>query len=74
MVTADGLSAAQVPAITLSTAAVLFPERRIGCFEPGCEADVLVLQEDPMADIRVLRRIDRRVMAGQEIPASAEPA
>jgi hypothetical protein len=25
----------------------LFPKRRIGCFEAGCEADFLVLSADP---------------------------
>ena len=53
----------------LATGARLFPERRIGCFETGCEADFLVLNADPIVDVRALRAIDRRIMAGAEVVA-----
>lgn len=53
----------------LATGARLFPERRIGCFEAGCEADFLVLDADPIADVRALRAINRRIMAGVEVVA-----
>ena len=51
----------------LSTAARLFPDRRIGCLHPGCEADFLILEADPTEDIRALRRIAGRVMQGVDL-------
>lgn len=50
--------------IVLATGKHLFPDRRIGCFDAGCEADFLVLRNDPLADIKALRSIDMRIMAG----------
>ena len=67
LVTANGLSPQTVASIVFSTGAVLFPERRIGCFEPGCEADFLVLREDPTLDIRALRSLERRVLGGRDL-------
>lgn len=57
--------------VALGTGAKLFPERRIGCFEAGCEADFLVLDADPTIDVRALRSIRQRVMAGAELAAPA---
>lgn len=51
-------------AVVLETGALLFPERRIGCFDVGCEADFLILEADPTHDVRALRRIETRVMQG----------
>lgn len=59
---------------TFATGARLFPDRRIGCFARGCEADFLVLDGDPTADITALRRIARRVKAGRAVEAAASPA
>lgn len=67
LVEANGVAARDVASIVFTTGAILFPERRIGCFDPGCEADFLVLAADPSADIRALRRIERRVMAGRDV-------
>jgi imidazolonepropionase-like amidohydrolase len=61
---------AEAARATLSTGARLFPERRIGCFARGCEADFLVLDGDPTADIASLRKITRRVKAGREVVAA----
>lgn len=61
---------AEAARATFATGARLFPERRIGCFARGCEADFLVLDGDPTADIKALRRIARRVKAGREVAAS----
>lgn len=58
---------------TLETGARLFPNRRIGCFEAGCEADFLVLRENPLADVRALRSISLRIKAGNEVGASTAP-
>jgi len=69
LVRIGALTAREAAVVALGTGAKLFPERRIGCFEPGCEADFLVLDADPMRDIRALRSIRRRVMAGAELKA-----
>lgn len=58
---------AEAARATFATGARLFPKRRIGCFARGCEADFLVLDADPTADIAALRRIVRRVKAGREV-------
>ncbi|PAX08765.1 hypothetical protein CKY28_05235 [Sphingomonas lenta] len=56
--------------IVLGTGALLFPERRIGCFRAGCEADFLVLGGDPTRDVKALRLITDRVKAGRRIPVA----
>ncbi|MBB5744513.1 amidohydrolase family protein [Brevundimonas variabilis] len=68
LVRENGLSPHAVATMVFDTGPVLFPERRIGCFEPGCEADFLVLEADPTADISALRQIRRTVLAGVELP------
>lgn len=60
--------------MVLGTGARLFPERRVGCLDAGCEADFLVLAADPTADIKALRAIERRVMQGRELPGPVEKA
>lgn len=70
LATHGGLTSAEVAGIVFGTGPVLFPERRIGCFDPGCEADFLVLRADPTTDIRALRQIDRRVMGGVDLDAA----
>ena len=57
--------------IVLETGSKLFPERRIGCFEPGCEADFLVLAEDPSRDLTALRKIVRAVKGGIRLTFAA---
>jgi imidazolonepropionase-like amidohydrolase len=58
---------AETTRIVLDTGRRLFPERRIGCLQPGCEADFLVLGADPNRDVRNLRAIRTAVKAGQKI-------
>ena len=53
-----------------ATGRFLFPERRIQCFRPGCEADFLVLARDPLADgVAALEAIELRVKAGAVLEA-----
>jgi imidazolonepropionase-like amidohydrolase len=59
-----GMTTAQALIETLATGKRMFPRRRLGCFDVGCEADFLVLSVDPSKDIRGLRRIERIVKAG----------
>lgn len=35
----------------------IFPGRRIGCLDPGCEADFLALRRDPVTDLAATREI-----------------
>ncbi|MEM9232814.1 MAG: amidohydrolase family protein [Pseudomonadota bacterium] len=53
----------------LSTASYLYPDRKIGEFRPGYEADFLVLDENPLEDIGHLNSISVRVKAGNIITA-----
>ncbi|HZF42326.1 MAG TPA: amidohydrolase family protein [Sphingomonadaceae bacterium] len=69
LVEIGAMTDAQTAAVALNTAALMFTERRVGCLQTGCEADFLVLGADPAADVRNLRRIERRIMQGRELPA-----
>jgi len=69
----NALAPGDLVRIVLGTGRHLFPDRRIGCFDTGCEADFLVLREDPLADIRKLRSIEMRIKAGKLLePSLAE--
>ncbi|MGE3929407.1 MAG: amidohydrolase family protein [Hyphomonadaceae bacterium] len=61
----------QLLRIALETGRRMFPARRIGCFDVGCEADFLTLRENPMQDLRALRTIETRIKAGRALPAPA---
>lgn len=65
--TIGGLTRAQAVATLTDGASFLFPERRLSCFDTGCEADFLVLEGDPSADLEALRRIAHRIKGGQEL-------
>lgn len=65
MVGIGGLTTREALTTVFQTGRYLFPDRRIGCFEPGCEADFLTLRADPSHDITVLRQIERRIKAGE---------
>lgn len=72
---------------TQDTPRALFPGRRIGCFDPGCEASFLVLGDDPIADLgqidmpmlrvkqgRLLTRLaDVAASSSQAVASTAEP-
>ena len=59
---------------TVSTPLALFPERRLGCFEPGCEASFLVLASDPLQDPDALSKPVLRVKQGRQLlPAATQP-
>ena len=58
-----------------TTARYLFPDRRIQCFAPGCEADFLVLGTSPEAGVAALEDIEMRVKAGRLLePPAPKPA
>lgn len=52
---------------TRETARMIFPERRVGCLESGCEASFLVLDDDPLEDFSAIRRIRLRVKEGRHL-------
>lgn len=49
---------------SMATPRAIFPGRRIGCFEAGCEASFLALSGDPRADFSNVQRIERRMKQG----------
>ena len=65
----DGLGVLDRPALlrlaTVSTPQALFPKRRLGCFEPGCEASFLLLSSNPLNDLDAISRIQLRVKQGR---------
>lgn len=65
-----GMTPPEAARVVFETGAWLFPERRIGCFQSGCEADFLVLSSDPTLDIRSLRSIEHRYKAGKVLTLS----
>lgn len=59
---------------TQDTPRALFPGRKIGCFEPGCEASFLVLGDDPLADLTQIDRPMLRVKQGRLLTRLADVA
>lgn len=59
---------------TQDTPRALFPQRRLGCFEPGCEASFLLLGGDPLADLAQLDMPLLRVKQGRLLTRLAEVA
>lgn len=73
---------------TQDTPRALFPGRRLGCFDAGCEASFLLLGGDPLADLsqvnmpllrvkqgRLLTRLaDVAASSAQAVASTAEPA
>ncbi len=50
---------------TRDTPRAIFPKRRLGCFEPGCEASFLLLSGDPLSDLAVVDKPLLRVKQGR---------
>ena len=60
-----GMSEREVlTAATLENARILKQEERLGSVEPGRVADLVILDADPLADIRNSRRVSRVVHTG----------
>jgi len=53
---------------TETTAAAIYPHRKIGKLREGYEASFLVLAGDPLADFANVTRITRRVKQGHRLP------
>jgi hypothetical protein len=50
-----------------TTPRAIFPDRDIGCLIPGCEASFLVLEADPLQDVRNLTRLRLAVKEGRPL-------
>ena len=59
---------------TQDTPRALFPGRRLGCFDPGCEASFLLLGGDPLADLAQVDTPLLRVKQGRLLTRLAEVA
>jgi imidazolonepropionase-like amidohydrolase len=53
--------------IAFATGPRLFPGRRIGCLDAGCEADFLVLERNPLEDPAALAQTAMRIKAGARL-------
>jgi imidazolonepropionase-like amidohydrolase len=51
-----------------NTPRAIFPGRRVGCLEDGCEASLLVLAADPSVDFANTKRIALRMKEGRLLP------
>lgn len=54
----------------IDTGRRMFPERRIACFEPGCEASFLVFGDDPRREIENLHSLEVAVKQGEVVVGS----
>jgi len=61
------LNAEEVLAIWIATGRAIFPQRKLACFDPGCEASFLIFDHDPREDITELFRIRNAVKQGIEV-------
>lgn len=51
-----------------NTPRAIFPRRRVGCLDDGCEASLLVLAADPTYDFASTRHITLRMKDGRVLP------
>ncbi|MEM8816917.1 MAG: hypothetical protein AAGE85_13910 [Pseudomonadota bacterium] len=56
----------------IATGRSIFPERRIACFDPGCEASFLVFAKNPRTDIDKLATLSAGVKQGFVVAGSFE--
>jgi len=52
---------------TMDTPGVIFPNRRVGCLDVGCEASFIAFAENPLEDFTAIRTIRVRVKDGQPL-------
>ncbi|MBI1391374.1 MAG: amidohydrolase family protein [Alphaproteobacteria bacterium] len=59
---------------TMDTPRAIFPGRKVGCLNPGCEASFLAFSEDPTGDFGTIERIALRVKAGEALNLASDLA
>ncbi len=52
---------------TMDTPRVIFPDRRVGCLDVGCEASFIAFAGNPLEDFSAIRAIRYRVKDGQSL-------
>jgi imidazolonepropionase-like amidohydrolase len=62
-----GLSNRQVIAAATSNFARAFGWNHTGQMKPGCTADILILEKNPLEDLENLKQINRLFLRGREI-------
>lgn len=55
---------------SMDTPRAIFPERRVGCLEVGCEASFIGFESNPIDDISAIRNITMRYKDGQVLDLS----
>lgn len=61
----SGLTPAEALATGTVNVATFFARPALGCLQPGCVADAVLLGSDPLADIAAVREINAVMRAGQ---------
>ncbi|MFA6956998.1 MAG: tetratricopeptide repeat protein [Thermoanaerobaculia bacterium] len=61
-----------VELLVRDTPQVIFPKRKLGCLDDGCEASFLTLEGDPRHDLAMLRKISLRMKKGHMLAIPAE--
>ena len=56
-----------IAAATGTAAAFLYRSGEFGTLEPNLQADLIVLRDNPAADIRAIRSVERVMIAGRWI-------
>lgn len=56
-----------VQLLSIDTPRALFPARRIGCIDNGCEATFVALSRNPLDDLTALKTVTRRFRKGAEL-------
>lgn len=59
---------------TVDTPRALFPKRKLGCFEPGCEASFLLLAANPIDDLKAVAMPLLRVKSGRILTQNEDVA
>ena len=57
-----------------ATPRAIFPKRKVGCLDDGCEASFLALEGDPLLDFANTGRIRVRVKDGKLLDSAPKPA
>lgn len=49
---------------TMATPKMIFPQRNVGCLDPGCEASMIAFSSNPLEDMSAIRDISFRLKDG----------